>query len=291
MLCPAQSQSHGRPQQRVVLAGVQGHIYLETVVTVANADDSPGVLRRMSRTLLPLRVRCELALGAANGLAYLHELRIVHFDLKPDNLLLDAPLAVVRAAAGSGTEELPSHGAASPRALIASGGDSSSRGGPLPGSTASSQDQLLLRGGSGVAGAAATTITTQSPNAGRSSSHRNSSGPGAGTGSGLMELSELPVVKVADFGLSKHKLNSSYVSSCRDLRGTLPYMAPELVSDPERVCEKADVWSLGVVMWEMLTRETPFQVCACVSRDLRPVCMHLQVAEQFGNFMMSFRRD
>jgi serine/threonine protein kinase len=75
-----------------------------------------------------------------------------------------------------------------------------------------------------------------------------------------MESSELPVVKVADFGLSKHKLNSSYVSSCRDLRGTLPYMAPELVSDPERVCEKADVWSLGVVMWEMMTRETPFQV-------------------------------
>lgn len=243
------------------------HIHLETVGTVAllmtHLVCAGFNFRRMSRTLLPLRVRCELALGAANGLAYLHELRIVHFDLKPDNLLLDAPLAVVRAAAGSGTEELPSHGAASPRALVASGGDSSSRGGPLPGSTASSQDQLLLRGGSGAAGAAAAT-TTPSPSAGRSSSHRNSSGPGAGTGGGFVELSELPVVKVADFGLSKHKLNSSYVSSCRDLRGTLPYMAPELVSDPERVCEKADVWSLGVVMWEMLTRETPFQVCVGV---------------------------
>lgn len=229
----------------------------------------------MSRTLLPLRVRCELALGAANGLAYLHELRIVHFDLKPDNLLLDAPPGVVRAAAESGSEELPPpRFVTSPRALT-SPGDSSSRGvgGPAAaaGSNASSQEPGLARGGSGLGGG--TTGSNTSPGAalgpraagGGSGTCRNSSGPGVTrSGSGLMESSELPVVKVADFGLSKHKLNSSYVSSCRDLRGTLPYMAPELVSDPERVCEKADVWSLGVVMWEMMTRETPFQVCVGV---------------------------
>ena len=46
-----------------------------------------------------------------------------------------------------------------------------------------------------------------------------------------------------------------FVALCR---GTLPYMAPELVSDPERVSEKADVWSLGMVLWEMLTRQVPF---------------------------------
>ena len=40
-------------------------------------------------------------------------------------------------------------------------------------------------------------------------------------------------VKVADFGLSKHKFQTFV--SCRDLRGTLPYMAPELVSNPNQV--------------------------------------------------------
>ena len=35
-------------------------------------------------------------------------------------------------------------------------------------------------------------------------------------------------------------------------------MAPELVSDPERVSEQADVWSLGMVLWEMHTRQVPF---------------------------------
>jgi hypothetical protein len=42
-----------------------------------------------------------------------------------------------------------------------------------------------------------------------------------------------PTVKVADFGLSKHKIQSFV--TCHDLRGTLPYMAPELVRSPSQV--------------------------------------------------------
>jgi serine/threonine protein kinase len=35
-------------------------------------------------------------------------------------------------------------------------------------------------------------------------------------------------------------------------------MAPEVVNDPQHVSEKADVWSLGMVLWELLTLEIPF---------------------------------
>lgn len=38
-------------------------------------------------------------------------------------------------------------------------------------------------------------------------------------------------------------------------------MAPELVTDVKRVTEKVDVWSLGVVLWEMLTLQTPYADC------------------------------
>jgi serine/threonine protein kinase len=52
-------------------------------------------------------------------------------------------------------------------------------------------------------------------------------------------------------------LTQAICSSVHPCRGTLPYMAPELVSDPEHVSEKADIWSLGIVLWEMLTLEVP----------------------------------
>ncbi|GFR41774.1 hypothetical protein Agub_g2533 [Astrephomene gubernaculifera] len=118
-------------------------------------------LRSLNGRRLSLRQRAMIALQASLGMAYLHEQSpaVVHFDLKPDNLLVDGE------------------------------GDSM-------------------------------------------------------------------VIKVADFGLSKHKL-SNYVS-CRDLRGTLPYMAYELVSNSGNISEKVDVYSMGVVMWEMLTGEAPF---------------------------------
>lgn len=218
----------------------------------------------MSRSLLPLRTRCELALAASNGLAYLHELRIVHFDLKPDNLLLDAPPAIVRAAAGADQDEpvgiriataagAGQHGAAPDSEDIGSGSQS--------GRAAAEHWRANAAVHIGAAAGARSPSVSSRGAAGPGALGRSSSG--VPTAPGLKHC-EVPVVKVADFGLSKHKLNSTYVSSCRDLRGTLPYMAPELVADPERVCEKADVWSLGVVMWEMLTREIPFQVRGCL---------------------------
>ena len=218
---------------------------------------------RTSHNLLPLRLRCELALGACNGLAYLHELRIVHFDLKPDNLLLDGPPTLVRAAASAGTAPVQVMG--------------------LRGSSVATDASGLTAGGHGLPPMSSYGGSSICASSGMEPSHQqhyqqqprvlgstSRGGPGsvAGTVASINSSDGLlaavaagwaPAVKVADFGLSKHKLNN-YVSSCRDLRGTLPYMAPELVADPERVSEKADVWSLGVVMWEMLTREMPYQV-------------------------------
>ena len=54
--------------------------------------------------------------------------------------------------------------------------------------------------------------------------------------------------KVCDFGLSKQR-SHTYVSGLGGgERGTVQWMAPEVLLDSEHVDEKADVYSFGVVM-------------------------------------------
>ncbi|XP_041002309.1 uncharacterized protein LOC121248027 [Juglans microcarpa x Juglans regia] len=65
-----------------------------------------------------------------------------------------------------------------------------------------------------------------------------------------------PVCKIGDLGLSKVK-RRTLVSG--GVRGTIPWMAPELLnSDGRMVTEKVDVYSFGIVMWEILTGEKPY---------------------------------
>ncbi|KAJ7535104.1 hypothetical protein O6H91_12G018500 [Diphasiastrum complanatum] len=84
-----------------------------------------------------------------------------------------------------------------------------------------------------------------------------------------------PVCKVGDLGLSKVK-QKTMVSG--GVRGTLPWMAPELLSgNSSMVTEKIDVFSFGIVMWELLTGEEPYAnmhygavIGGIVNNTLRP---------------------
>ncbi|CAM6060482.1 unnamed protein product [Sphagnum tenellum] len=84
-----------------------------------------------------------------------------------------------------------------------------------------------------------------------------------------------PVCKVGDLGLSKVK-HQTMVSG--GVRGTLPWMAPELLNgNSNMVTEKVDVFSFGIVMWELLTGEEPYAsmhygaiIGGIVNNTLRP---------------------
>lgn len=81
------------------------------------------------------------------------------------------------------------------------------------------------------------------------------------------------VVKVLDFGIAKmmrptDEKPSRYTSltGANILMGTLSYMSPEQIMSPKNVDARSDIWSLGVVLYELVTGELPFR-----GRDLYEV--------------------
>ncbi|RVE46051.1 hypothetical protein evm_009331 [Chilo suppressalis] len=63
------------------------------------------------------------------------------------------------------------------------------------------------------------------------------------------------VVKVSDFGTSREWND---VSTIMSFTGTVAWMAPEVIRH-EPCSERVDVWSYGVVLWELLTQEVPYK--------------------------------
>lgn len=65
------------------------------------------------------------------------------------------------------------------------------------------------------------------------------------------------VVQVVDFGIASAR-QRVHRTATGHLKGTMPYMAPEQVRGGE-ADRRLDIWSLGVVLWELLTLERLFR--------------------------------
>ncbi|MEL6431586.1 MAG: serine/threonine-protein kinase [Planctomycetota bacterium] len=78
-------------------------------------------------------------------------------------------------------------------------------------------------------------------------------------------------VKLVDFGLAKLSTDESGVRLTRTEQalGTLRYMAPEQLDAPSTVDHRADIFALGVVLYEMLTGQVPQGVFRPPSEEAR----------------------
>ncbi|UJR83892.1 serine/threonine-protein kinase PknK [Sandaracinus amylolyticus] len=66
-------------------------------------------------------------------------------------------------------------------------------------------------------------------------------------------------IKVLDLGIATASDGSSGITASGAIVGTPAYLAPEQARGEVRIDERADVWALGVVLYEGLTRISPFR--------------------------------
>ncbi|XP_024543708.1 dual serine/threonine and tyrosine protein kinase-like isoform X3 [Selaginella moellendorffii] len=82
------------------------------------------------------------------------------------------------------------------------------------------------------------------------------------------EDNDLVSIRIADFGVSRPDFISSLISEATPKQGTRNFMAPEVWTS-ERYTKKADVYSYGMLSYQLVTGNIPFKVGMDMEQVLR----------------------
>ncbi len=111
-------------------------------------------------------------------------------------------------------------------------------------------------------------------------------------------------VKIIDYGLSR-MIDFSSITSTGAAIGSPLYMSPEQIKDSKRIDFRSDIYALGVILYEMLTKRMPYQAaelpelilkilyepilpprrfCAEISDELEEIIFKATAKEPFARF-------
>ncbi len=68
--------------------------------------------------------------------------------------------------------------------------------------------------------------------------------------------------KITDFGLARVKTETTSTSTASGSQGTVSWMAPECFKRGGKITSKADIFSFGMLLWELVTRKLPYEGAA-----------------------------
>ena len=94
----------------------------------------------------------------------------------------------------------------------------------------------------------------------------------------IQRVGDEEIAKVMDFGIAKILGSEKLKTATGAKMGTLAYMSPEQIKSPKYVDARSDIYSLGVVLYEMLSGRVPFDsdseyelMRQIVSESVRPI--------------------
>lgn len=82
------------------------------------------------------------------------------------------------------------------------------------------------------------------------------------------------IAKLTDFGIAKSANEISDHKNSGNIIGTILYMSPEQIQDPDNVDERADLYSFAISVYQLLTGKLPFN-----GENVREVLMNIMTKE------------
>lgn len=183
------------------------------------------------------------------ALAAAHAAGLIHRDVKPSNILLqELRGAGIEESSGSDPEIEGTRNQAATDQDVGGAGDQEGR---APSGTTRTDDREAPSAAITTAGAKHTGNGPGAPHSSIPRSLDSSTPPSLDP--------SMPVLKLADFGLARLQRDATQVTLAGAVLGTPEYMSPEQARGEPNLDPRADLYSAGVVLYEMLTGRTPFR--------------------------------